>query len=164
MRRLVGLTVLLLGLTVPTVAWAIVANAGDGTLSVRGGNGKVFLNFNGSVVGRIAHGRILATDPILSDGSGVDFWGCDRTRDLTDTTTLCSGDDIHFRAIGGRYQLGVRGTGIYLSAVGRGSVTIDGRGDDPSVGYDGVYSLNDNGYKSLPNTPTSFSLLAPSGG
>ena len=157
------MTVLVFGLAVPAAAFALAADTDDGTLSVKAGVGRVNLNFNGAVVGRLAHGRIVATDPIPSDGSGVEFWGCDRLRDPTTSTTICWGDDVRFRAIGGRYQIQIRGSGIYLSLVGHGAATLNGRGENAGIG-DGVYSLNDNPYRSLPNVLTSFTILAPAGG
>jgi hypothetical protein len=56
------------------------------------------------------------------------------------------------------------GVGINLSAVGHGTASLNGAGDDPDVvGPDGTYSLNDGPYKSLPNSLTPFTLAAPSG-
>jgi hypothetical protein len=163
MRRLVLFTVLVIGLAVPAVGLALGGGSDDGTLSVKKGIGKVTLNFNGSVVGRIARGTVRANDPISSDGAGVDVWGCEKRNDNEDdTTTVCSGSGIRFRAIGGKYQLAIRGSGIFLSAVGHGSGSLNGRGEDASD-YDGVYSLNDSPYKSLPNDPQTFPLAAPSG-
>jgi hypothetical protein len=165
MRRLVLLTVLVLGLAVPAAAFGLVYGVDDGTLSVRNGNGRVSLNFNGSVVARISHGWIRVTDPVLTDGAGFDFWGCDNTRvDRSDTTAVCSGNNIRFRAVGGKYQVYVKGSGMYLSAVGHGTAVLDGRGETPYVDYDGVFSFNDEPYRSLPNAPTPYELAAPSGG
>jgi hypothetical protein len=165
MRRLVVFTLLALALVVPAVALAVVDGADDGSLSIRNGTGKMLLSpFNGTTIGRIAHGRVVVTDPLFGDGAGVDFWGCEKRDDKSDVTIVCSGDNIRFRAVGGKYRIFVRGVGIYLSAVGHGSVLIDGRGDDPSVNYDGVFSLNDGSYRSLPNAPQTYTLAAPAGG
>ena len=164
MRRLVVFTVLAIGLAIPAAGFALVAGPEDGTLSIKAGIGKATLSpFNGSVVGRIAHGSIRANDPIAADGAGIDIWGCDY-QDTRDTTTLCRGTNIRFRAIDGKYGITIRGSGIYLSAVGRGTVTLDGRGEDPDVEKDGVFSLNGASYKSLPNASASYSLLSPVGG
>jgi hypothetical protein len=167
MRRLVVPTVLALSLALPASALALnlIGGSDDGTLSLKGGVGKVGLSFNGSIVGRIAHGRVVLTDPILSDGGGVVTWGCDRIdMNWAATTTYCSGNNLRFRAIGGKYLVAIRGSGIYLSAVGHGSVALDGRGDNPAVAYDGVYSLNDGAYRSLPDYEQKLQLAAPAGG
>jgi hypothetical protein len=163
MRRLVLFTVLAFALALPVAGFAV--NGDDGTLSVRNGYGLVKLNFTGSAVGRIQQGKIVATDPVLDDGAGVVFWGCNTKKtDFTNNQTVCSGDSIRFRAIGGKYRLWIRGTGISLSVVGRGVAILDGSGDDPDVLRDGVYSLNDGPYKSLPNEAKSIDLVAPAGG
>lgn len=164
MRRLVVFTVLVIGLAIPAAGFALVAGPQDGTLSIKAGIGRATLSpFNGSVVGRIAHGSIRANDPIADDGPGIVFSGCDHS-DIKDTTTLCRGTNIRFRAIDGKYGITIRGSGIYLSAVGRGTVTLDGRGEEPDIEKDGVFSLNGASYKSLPNAATPYSLLSPAGG
>jgi hypothetical protein len=167
MRRLVPLAILVCGLVLPAVALAELGGSGDdATLSVRNGLGKVTLNFTGSVVGRIASGKIVATDPVADDGVGIVTWGCDNSapKKVEPGTKVCSGDNVRFRAIGGKYTIYVRGTGIFLSLVGRGVATLDGRGDLPAVDYDGTYSLNDQPYKSLPNDEQRIPLVAPAGG
>jgi hypothetical protein len=166
MRRFVGLTVLTISLAVPATALALVAAASDdGAVSVKNGLGKVVLSpFNGSAVGRLGSGVIKLTDPIFGDGAGFDVWGCDSQPVKTDTTEVCTGENIRFRAVGGKYKIFIKGSGIFLSAVGHGTVTLDGRGDDPSVESDGVFSINDSPYRSLPNLEKQFQLATPSDG
>jgi hypothetical protein len=166
MRRLVCFTVLALGFAVPAAAFAL-SDDEDGTLSVKAGVGRVTLNpFNGSAVGRVQRGLIRVTDPVASDGIGYDFLGsCDeRDRDKTTATTTCKGTNLRFRAVGGKFQIQVKGAGIYLSAVGHGQINVDGRGEDPTVDTDGVYSLNDGPYKSLPDFGATLQLTVPAGG
>jgi hypothetical protein len=160
MRRLIvlGLAAALIGLPV-TAAFAVPLGSDDGTLSVRHGRGVVKLAFKGAVFGRVAKGVVRINDPVDGDGQGADFFGCEVRHD-TDTTTVCSGDDIRFRAIGGRYAVKVAGSGIFVSAVGRGKVLLDGNGDDTG-NADGGYSFNGNDYQSLPDDPTPFALAAP---
>jgi hypothetical protein len=170
MRRLVCFTVLALGLAIPATGFALTGLGGsdeDGTLSVKAGLGKVTLNpFNGSAVGRVQRGWIRVTDPVASDGIGYDFFGsCDeRDRDRTTSTTTCRGNNLRFRAIGGKFQIQLKGMGIYLSVVGHGQVGLDGRGEDPTIDTDGTYSLNDGPYKSLPDFGATLNLTAPAGG
>ena len=159
MRRIV-LSLLALALAVPAAAVALGGD-NEGTLSVRGGLGRVTLKFTGSAIGRVGQGVIYVNDPISSDGGGVDVWGCDRY-DTRATAVSCTGDNIRFRADGGRYFLSVKGSGIFLSAVGRGVATLDGGGDGDV--RDGVYSINDAPYKSLPNDEKQVPLLAPATG
>jgi len=162
MRRLVWITVLAIALAVPAVGFALSTD-NDGTLSVKAGVGKVYLNFKGSAVGRLRAGSIQVTDPVASDGIGAEFSGCE-PHDKSDTTTICRGTNLRFRAIGGRYQIVIRGAGIYLSAVGHGFAFLNGAGDDPNVDSDGTYSLNDGPYKSLTDFGGTVQLVAPAGG
>lgn len=169
MRRLVVFSVLLVCLAVPAAGFAIAGGNDDGTLSVRNGVGKVALDFNGSAVGRVVgKGTIKIVDPYPTDGTGFDVWGCDDRFDPTDTKTVCSSDGkglpIRFRAIGGVYRIFTNGSGIFLSAVGQGTVTLNGAGDNPDVPYDGRYSINDEPYRSLPDYPRPYPLEAPVGG
>ena len=122
-------------------------------------------------VGRLQRGFIQVTDVIAGDGVGFEFSNCDVERDKSDTTTnrndtikICRGANVRFRAIGSKYQILIRGSGIYLSAVGHGFAVLNGAGDDPSVDSDGTYSLNDLPYRSLPDFATTLTLAAPSVG
>jgi hypothetical protein len=141
----------------------------DGTLSVRAGIGRVFTNITGTAVGRLTKGYIRVTDPNLSDGQGFDFFGCDVETDKTTSTTVCTSDGkdgvVRFRAIGGNYRITMKGSGIFLSAVGHGYATLNGAGEDPTIPgtYDGTYSINDGPYKSLPDELHTFTLAAPAG-
>jgi len=170
MRRLVWITVLAFALAVPAVGLALSGD-NDGTLSVKAGVGSVYLNFNGSAVGRLQRGSIKVTDLVAGDGVGFDFSNCDVERDRSDTTLnrndtikVCRGSNLRFRAIGGKYQVVIRGSGIYLSAVGHGFAGLNGAGEDPSIDSDGTYSLNDGPYRSLPDLGATLTLAAPTGG
>jgi len=170
MRRLVWIAVLAFALAVPAAGLALSGD-NDGTLSVRAGVGKVNVYFNGSAVGRVRAGFIQVTDPVASDGVRFEFSNCDFVKNKSNTTSnpndtikVCKGDNLRFRAIGGKYQVLIRGSGIYLSAVGHGLVDLDGAGVGPNVDSDGTYSLNDGPYRSLPDFATQFTLAAPSGG
>jgi hypothetical protein len=171
MRRLTSLTVLAIALAVPAVGYAVVGGSpDDGTLSVKAGVGRVFTSITGSAVGRLGKGYIKVTDPNPNDGLGFDFSGCDVTTDKSTSTTICQSDGkdgvVRFKAIGGKYLITLKGSGIFLSAVGHGYATLNGAGDDPNIpgSFDGTYSLNDGPYKSLPDEPHTLTLAAPVGG
>jgi hypothetical protein len=169
MRRLFCFAVLVTALAIPAAAFALSGLGGsdeDGTLSVKAGIGNVRLNFTGSAVGRIQRGYVQVTDPVATDGPGPDFFGCDFERDKSDSTTICRGSNIRFRAVGGKYQVKIGGSGIYLSTVGHGQAYINGAGDNPDLASsaDGTYSLNDGPYKSLPDFGATLQLAAPPGG
>src|SRR5436190_18164615 len=164
MRRLLSLTVLAIALAVPAVGYAVAGGSDDGTLSVKNGIGRVSMNINGSVVGRLGgRGYIQVTDPNPDDGLGVQFVGCDLTIDKTTSTTVCHSDGkdgvVRFRAIGGKYVIMIRGYGLFLSAVGHGSAILNGwANDDPTIDSDGTYSVNDGPYKSLPDLGRTIQL------
>jgi hypothetical protein len=171
MRRLISLTVLAIALAVPAVGYAVVGGGSeDGTLSVKAGAGRVFTSITGSAVGRVGKGYIRVTDPNPNDGPGFEFSGCDATTDKGTSTTICQSDGkgtvVRFRAIGGKYLIALKGSGIFLSAVGQGYATLNGAGNDPTIPgtFDGTYSVNDGPYKSLPDDLHTVTLGAPSGG
>jgi hypothetical protein len=168
MRRLVWLTVLAVALAVPAVGYAVVGgSSNDGTLSVKAGVGRVFTSITGSAVGRLRVGYIKVNDPNPNDGLGFEFSGCDEKFDSNTSTTVCTSDGkvgvVRFRAIGGKYLITLKGSGIFLSAVGHGYATLNGAGD-AGVDFDGTYSVNDGPYKSLPDFNTPVMLAAPAGG
>jgi hypothetical protein len=132
---------------------------GDGTLSVKRGRGTVTLKFKGTVIGRI-NGKVYVMDFTPLDDVDPQLVGCKpKIRHPFFGISLCRGRNLSFRILDGRYTVSLRGTGIFLSAVGHGTVKVDGNGD---LGVnDGVMSLNDEPYQSLPDVATTFPLEAP---
>jgi hypothetical protein len=161
MRRF--LVPFLLLLVLPATAFAATPSPQpkEGTLSVREGRGMVYLNARGSITGRFERGRITITDPNPYDAKRPVVYGASKTIYRGAKTTIYQGRNVRFRLIGARYQLRIEARGIFLSAVARGRGTIDGAGD-PQAGifYDGVWSLNDEDYHSLPDDVTAFQLVA----
>ncbi len=147
-------------LLIPAASFARTSDLRKGTLEVDGGRGLVVLTFRGGVIGHLGHGRVTVSDPV-DDGTDAVLSNCDRTRDLSEITTMCVGDDVRFRAIGGRWKVRVQGRGIDLSAVGRGKVLLDGIGDGVPGRFDGLYSVNGDDPESLPDFPTVLPLAAP---
>ena len=131
----------------------------DGTLSVKRGRGAIMLKFRGTVIGRL-NGRVQVRDFRPFDYNTPELLGCKpRIRHRGFAVSICKGRRISFRILDGRFNVNVHGGGIFLSAVGRGSVTVDGKGE---LGInDGVYSLNDAPYESLPDSPTTLLLQPP---
>ena len=155
MTRILGLTLLLLACTVP------LALAGgtptDGTLSVKRGRGMLTLMVTGTVIGRVANGRVQIRD--FKPGDGKDpQWSCKRHR-ISRQVSYCKGRNLGFRVEDGRFTVNVRGTGISLSAVAHGQVDVDGAGDTGV--NDGVMSIDNATYQSLPDFLTTFSLGQP---
>jgi len=155
MTRILGLTLLLLACTVP------LALAGgtptDGTLSVKRGRGMLTLKVTGTVIGRVANGRVQIRD--FKPGDGRDpQWSCKRHR-ISRQVSYCKGRNLGFRVEDGRFTVNVRGTGISISAVAHGQVDVDGAGDTGV--NDGVMSIDNATYQSLPDFLTTFSLGQP---
>ena len=138
--------------------------ANNGTLSIREARGIVQLNARGSMTGRL-NGRLTITDPRPYDVKRAIVYGATRTIYKNEKTTIFQGKNLRFRAIGAQFRIRAEGKAIYVSALARGSVLLDGAGDpSANIFYDGVFSLNDEEYQSLPNDPTPFDLVAsPSG-
>jgi hypothetical protein len=144
------------------------ANAGggpaNGTLSVRDGKGMVQLSSRGTVIGRVERGRIVVTDPRPFDARRPLVLGADTVkRSRNRKTTTYIGRNLRLRSTSGYFHVRLLGNGIQLSAVGRGRGLIQGQPDDPTTGpvNDGVWSLNDEEYQSLPEDVTGFDLVAP---
>lgn len=124
------------------VAAARGADPELGSLSVERGRGLITLDVRGSVLGRLALGSITVTDRTPNDPYLASVTGKRIViqRRLTPTKVFIRGQGLRFRMVGGSYKIVIRGSGVSLSAVGRGQVWLDGEprypGDDT-----GVYSI-----------------------
>jgi hypothetical protein len=139
-------TLALLSCALVTFAALIgVARAAEpegGSLSVGRGKGVVMLEVRGSILGRLSVGTLRVTDLTPNDRYAALVVGRKVTQERSGPrTVLYRGQGLRFRMLGGGYRVVVRGSGIDLSVVGRGVVTLDGEarlpGDDA-----GVYSLD----------------------
>jgi hypothetical protein len=165
MRRL--LVPCLIALAIPATAYTRtppLPPGGNGTLSIREARGVVNLYARGSMTGRL-NGRITITDPKPYDAKRAIVYGATKTIYRNEKTTIFQGKNLRFRAIGSVFQLRAEGKSIFVSALARGKVTLDGAGDvSANIFYDGVFSLNEESYRSLPDDPSTFDLVAsPSG-
>jgi hypothetical protein len=121
---------------------AAAAEPNVGVLSVEQGKGVVMLDIRGSVLGRLTSGSLRVTDLTPRDR----YTGLVVGRKLTQERIgpriiLYRGQGLRFRMVGGGYRIVVRGTGIDLSAVGRGLVTVQGERKFPDEDA-GVFSLD----------------------
>lgn len=146
------------------VAPAKAAGPANGTLSVKDGWGMVYLSSRGTLIGRVALGKITVTDPRPFDARKPLVLGATSVkRSRNRKTTTYSGRNLRLRSTGGLFHVRFQGRGIQLSAVGRGQGLIQGQLDDPEASpvSDGLWSLNDNEYESLPPTLEGFDLVGP---
>ena len=128
----------LLALALP-VAGVASLNAGEGTLSVEDGYGKVTLQARGGVIGRLERGTITIYDLSPADAYEAYVFGDDQpVRFIGEQGLKYGGLGLRFRLIGGKYRIVIEGRGIDLSVVAKGSGSIQaGPNGDP-----GVYSLD----------------------
>lgn len=158
------LTLLGLGvLAAPAAVLAASGALGDGTLSIDDGRGTVTVQARGAVLGRLEQGSITVADRSPDDLSQPIVYGWDERVLRLDDTVVYVGDKMRFRVLGGSWRIVVRGIGIDLSAVGRGTVRLKGEGLDP-----GVYStdgedcrVNHDACLPIPTDPLSFPLVTP---
>jgi hypothetical protein len=156
MRKTVLLVVL--ALVIPAAAQSSSNLPPNGTLSIREGRGIVQLDARGSMTGRV-NGKITITDPKPYDNKRPVVYGARKTTYKNLRTTVYRGKNLRFRLIGARFNFRIQGQKIFLSAIARGEGILDGTGDpSANIFYDGVWSLNDSPYQSLPDTATSFEL------
>jgi hypothetical protein len=144
----------LFALALPATGPAARSAEGDGTLVVRNASGIVNIAAKGSVIGSCDHCTIWIDDPESGDGSGPIVTGFEGKRDdLTETKSRWAGTDIRFRLIGGFARTRVRGSGIDLYVVGRGSATVRAW-----LTNTGTYAVDGGERRPLPFDPLSFQL------
>lgn len=160
MGRIILFVALLAALTVPLAAAG--GTAQDGTLSVKRGRGDIVLKLRGTVIGRVKSGKVQVTDFKPLDGNNPQFTCHTRVRHVGARISVCKGRNIGFRVNDGRFNVNIHGTGIWITAVGRGPYTVDGVGDQGLA--DGVMSVDDAPYQSLPDYLTQFFLGTPAQG
>ena len=164
MRRLIVL-IGIVGLALPVAAGALTSAPGDGTLVVDNAQGVVVIAVRGGIIGRFDQGTIEITDPVEGDGPPPIVRGYQQARQLGPKRIQYSGEgDVRFRLIGGFYRVRISAIGLDVSAVGRGSVVLDGSGFADQAGR---YSLNGGGFQAMPHVLTRLTLglplAAPSG-
>ncbi len=163
MRKLLLVLCTLTVAVATSVAGAAAPTAG--TLSVERGKGVVMVDLRGSLLGRLVSGTLRVTDLTPYDRYAALVVGRKLTQErLGPRTVLYRGQGLRFRMVGGGYRVVARGSGISVSAVGRGVVLLDAEprfpGDDIGVySLDGVdCSLEPSLCTSLPTEPERFSL------
>ena len=155
MKRFLLVLGILVTLAVPTVVTAAAQT--DGTLSIK--RGRVTLDIKlrrGTVIGSMAKGTIRIRDLGPYDASIPQIRHC-RLRYPNSMTMACTGRKITFRAVDGRFLVHLKGSGIFLSAVGRGNVTITGAAN-PTFPNNGVMSVDNGPYQQIPDFGMAFAL------
>lgn len=155
MRRL--FLILFAALVVVPAAVAAKRAVGDGTFAVRSGSGKIVVTAKGTIFGQLDSGWLIVNDPNPDDSIDAQVSGAERTIPKDEHVTLYRGKNIRFRFVGGRYTFTIRGSGIDISSVGKGSATVTGNPDaiDP-----GDYAVNGAKWQQLPLLATTFTFGA----
>jgi hypothetical protein len=155
MRRLV-VVIAVFALALPAGAGALQRGPGDGSLVVENAQGVVTLAVRGGIIGRFDQGTIEVFDPVTGDGAGPIVRGYQKVRELGPRRTQYSGEgDIRFRLIGGFYRVRISAIGLDVSAVGRGTVVLDGSGFADQTGR---FSVNGGSFQVMPDIATRFAL------
>jgi hypothetical protein len=167
MRKLVVLVCSFAVLAV-TASFAWAAEPTSGTLSVERGKGVVMIDLRGSVLGRLTTGSLRVTDQTPNDKYAPLVAGKKLTQErIGPRTIIYRGQGLRFRLVGGGYRMVARGSGITVSAVGRGNVMLDGEprwpGDDVGLySRDGAdCSAEPESCTPLPADPERFALEPP---
>jgi hypothetical protein len=100
------------------------------------------LDMRGSILGRLANGMVTVTDQTPRDPYTATVGGKKvKQTQLAPRTIRYKGQSLRFRMVGGSWRVVVRGSGIAISAVGRGTVTLQADRLSP-LDDAGVYSLD----------------------
>jgi hypothetical protein len=119
-----------------------------------GGNPVVTVVVRGFVLGRVSQEAEVEIYhlPSPSEQGGPQVKGTDISSTPVRWHGLrgkrYSGSNFRFRATGGLYRVVVRGSRVYVFAGGSGTVWLQGSSADPR--RDGMYSVNDSRFRSLP--------------
>lgn len=173
-KRRTAVLIVLSCLALATAALASGATPGDGTLSVRNGDGQLRLVLDrGVAIGRIGSGTLTVVNPqsgicddllVWDDGERAEPLAvlADKTLPI-ELRCIFKGTNMRFR-LGGPDGVTLRipgATSISLSAVGTGSGRIKGLLFDAA---DGTFAANGDDYASLPDDWKAFQLPAPNSG
>jgi hypothetical protein len=118
----------LFAFALPGAALARPGASGDGTLLIKDGVGKVTVNAKGGVIGHLGEGVLTVRDPNPGDNINEVVTGSEGMHEVNALVTKYWGKDVRFRYIGGKFTVSVNGSDIDLSAIGKGTVQIVGRG------------------------------------
>jgi hypothetical protein len=140
-------------LALPGLAWTATRAVDDGTLSVKNGDGVVFVSATGTLIGTCDQCRVSIVDPSPDDGAPPIVTGYEGHKDISDTHDLWSGKDVRFRMVGGFFKVKIVGDGIDLAVVAKGWGRI--QASDTNTG---TYSVNGDPRRPLPADRQVFTL------
>ena len=142
-------------LALPALAWAASSAADDGTLSVKNGDGVIFVVARGTIIGACDKCRVSIVDPSPDDGAPPVVSGYEGHKDVSDTHDIYSGADVRFRIVGGIFKMRISGYGIDLGVVAKGWVRI--QASDTNTG---TFSVNGAPRRLLPADREVYTLTS----
>ena len=142
-------------LALPALAWATSGAADDGTLSVKNGDGVIFVAARGTIIGACDHCRVSIVDPSPDDGAPAVVNGAETHKDVSDTHDIYAGSDVRFRLVGGFFKVRISGTGIDLGVVAKGWCRLQAYDSNT-----GTFSVNDAPDRPLPADREIFVLTS----
>ena len=123
---------------VPAAAQAQVPRVlqGEGdSVSLADGRGIAIVTSRaGAMIGTVTRGRIVINDLPRGDRTSVEVSGCERRRRVNRRTVVCTGRDLSFSVVDGRWRATLSGTGINASAVLEGALSLKGNRGTYQVG------------------------------
>jgi hypothetical protein len=144
-------------LALPGLAWAASRAVDDGTLSVKNGDGVVFVSARGTIIGACDRCRVSIVDPSPDDGAPPVVTGYEGHKDLSDTHDLYLGTNVRFRIVGGVFRIKISGYGVDLGVVAKGWGRIQAYDSNS-----GTYSVNGAARRLLPAERDVFTLTSTS--
>ena len=136
---------LVLVLALPATAVGRPGDKGDGTFAVKNAVGQITVVAKGTALGRVDEGQIVVLDTSAGNASAdIQVLGYDRKPVVRwNGAVVYKGEDMRFRIVGGSYIATVTGTGVNVSAVGRG--TVQGQGIS-----EGLFSTDGSPFRAAP--------------
>jgi hypothetical protein len=142
-------------LALPALAWSASSAADDGTLSVKNGDGVIFVVARGTIIGACDNCRVSIFDPSPDDGAPPVVNGAETHKDVSDTHDIYVGTNVRFRIVGGLFKVRVSGTGIDLGVVAKGWGRIQAYDSNT-----GTFSVNGATPRLLPDDREVFTLAS----
>jgi hypothetical protein len=125
------------------------AGTGTAAVSLVNGTGKAtMVRRAGAILGSVGKGRVTVTAP-RGRRPAASFSGCDERRRPNRRTVVCLGRGLHF-STSRDLRVAIRGSRVYVSAVMRGRVTLEGT--------NGTYSIEGVGRGSWPRVSRTWSV------
>jgi hypothetical protein len=156
--RLLAFLLLIPALAIPSLAGAERVSTGDGSFVVTNANGVITVQSKGLIFGQFDHGSLTVLEAKADANAAPTVSGAKMKLTGVKIDVVYSGSDVRFVFPRGKYTLRIDGSGIDISAVGKGNVQLTGR----TGGVDnGSYTVN--GGKPL-SIGASVSVVATYGG